>query len=305
MPRYVTVREDWIAPDVNPSRLFIDSGAHSLYNIEAFPIKSPHRRYDYYKTERFWKYVDNYANFIKEHTDSIDFYANVDVIHNPELSWKVQKYLEEEHGLNPIPVIHAGTSLKWVEKHLEEGYDYLGIGGVSLEGTDDDYIIWADQIFDLLCPHPSRLPIVKTHGFANTNYASLIRYPWTSVDSSSWAKASGYGNVFIPHKRGGKFTFDENPYIVTFSWRSPAAKRKRVHFVNFPKAEQRIIMDWLDEIGMPMGEVDEEGNRITEGVINHYGTRALANMIFFERVRNWLPKWPWPFKVNVRKGFFL
>jgi hypothetical protein len=58
-----------------------------------------------YDTDMFWQYVDEYAAFIKEYRDGIDFFANVDVIQDPKRTWKVQKYLENEHGLDPVPVV--------------------------------------------------------------------------------------------------------------------------------------------------------------------------------------------------------
>lgn len=156
--------------------LFLDSGAHSLYN--KLIHGKGRKAYDFFETPEFWEYVDSYAEFVKANKAGIDYYVNVDVIFNPEASWRVLKYLEEKHKLNPLPVIHHGEDLKWVKKHVDAGYDYIGLGGLGQAVTRDMYYQWADVVYDYLCPPPKRLPIVKTHGFAMTAHALMVRYPW-------------------------------------------------------------------------------------------------------------------------------
>ena len=285
-----------ISGDKKSGILFLDSGAHSLYTIHVM-VKRHKEGYSYFESKEFWKYVDSYANFIKKNLNFIDYYANVDVIFNPELSWKVQKYLEQEHGLNPVPVIHYGTEIKWIEKHLEEGYDYLGIGGLGQEAKKGDYFSWADKVFSVICPKPSYLPLVKTHGFAMTSYDLMTRYPWFSVDSASWAKCAAFGSIYVPHKRKGKFTFEIAPYAICFSKTSPTATMSK-HYNAARPEEKRIISEWLDFIDIPLGDSN------SEGVTNHYGSRGVANMRFFEALCNWLPEWPWTFTPKrLKQGF--
>ncbi len=284
--------------------LFMDSGAHTLWNMHCYHV-SRSKRYDYFKTPDFWEYVDAYAKFVNDNLDAIDWYVSVDAIHNPEITWEVQKYLEEKHGLDPVPVVHMGTPLKWMEKYLAEGYTFIGIGGVAREGDRENYRRWADTIFNLLCPAPSRLPIVKTHGFAMTSFNEMTRYPFWSVDSVSWAKAAAYGSVYVPCKRNRAFSFDQPPHVVCFSHRSPSAKVKGRNYSTFSADERKIIREWLEVIEIPLGKMGEEGEVIDEGVINHYGSRGVANMRYFDALCKSLPEWPWPFKVRVRGGFNL
>jgi hypothetical protein len=287
-------------------RFFLDSGAHSIHVLEVLH-KNRHKnhkdRFAYYETDHFWKYVDDYCDFLLKHQRSIDFYANVDVIFSPELSWKVLKYMESR-GLHPVPVLHHGTDVKWFVKHVENGYKYIGIGGVAIFGSYGSYRIWADRIFSYLCPAPTRLPVVRTHGFAVTSYELLLRYPWYSVDSASWAKAAGFGSVYVPHKRNGKFDFSVAPYAIGFSYRSEAAKSKGRHFSTLSKAEKQVVLDWLEEIEMPLGTMNQ-GDEVGEyGVFSQYHARATANLKFFERLMKWMPKYPWPFQAKVKNSFF-
>lgn len=290
------------AVDRNCGCLFMDSGAHSLYSIHVIDVGHKHG-YKFYKSSEFRKYVDRYAAFLKEHKHGVDLYANVDVIFNPELSWQTLKYLEQEHGLSPMPVIHYGTEMKWIDKHLEAGYEYLGIGGLGQEASRWAYEHWADRVYERLCPPPQRLPLVKTHGFAMTSHRLMLRYPWYSVDSASWAKVAGYGWVYVPFKRNGHFVFDKSPNIISFSHRSKFRKEEGRHYDNLRPLEKQIMIEWLDFINMPFGKIDKDGVAVEYGVSSQYNARAVANILFFEKLCEWLPKWPHPFKIQPRTGF--
>src|SRR5262245_48519493 len=111
---------------------FFDSGSFTLWTKarEYAQGKPEKRKWDYYDKEDFWKYIDSYAAFVKRYKIAIDLYANVDVIPNPELSWRNLKYLEDKHGLTPVPVIHYGTDLEWLKRHMASGYDIIGLGGL-------------------------------------------------------------------------------------------------------------------------------------------------------------------------------
>lgn len=290
------------------SSLFLDSGAHTLYNREIYNrpevmAKRLTDRYGYYRTKEFWAYVDDYAVFVKKYQDVIDYYANVDVIYHPELSWEVLKYLEEKHDLHPVPVIHWGADLKWFKRHLDAGYKFLGIGGLGQGATKAAYIGWADSVFSFLCPGPSNLPLVRTHGFAMTSYDLMLRYPWWSVDSATWTKVGAFGGILVPHRRGGKFVFTEQPYVAKVSHESPTAGEQGKHYLTMGPNEKRIIQLWLEEIGVPLGKMGKNGEVEEEGVITDHSHRRAACLLFFEKMRESLPEWPWPFRLKRLAGF--
>lgn len=286
--------------------MFLDSGAHSLFNIHEYnPSKSKSygarqdTKYDYYRTKEFWQYVDDYAEFLKHNASTVHHYVNVDAIHNPEITWEVQKYLENNHHLTPVPVVHAGTEVKWLLKYLKEGYPYIGLGGVALEGSRQDYYVWADTMYRTICPSPKYLPNTKFHGFAMTSWKMITRYPWWSVDSASWAKNAGHGGLYVPHVRKGGFDFSVPPYTVSMSCRSPKRNRKGRtmgdHYESFTNTGKRHVRMWLDHIQIPLGKMSQDGEVLEKGVINHYGSRGVANMRFFDLLAKSLPEWPWPF----------
>jgi hypothetical protein len=276
--------------------LAVDSGAFSLYSKEVGQKrKNGKRDFSYYETDEYWEYVDEYCSFLLDNQDVIDFYVNVDVIFNPELSWKTLKYMERK-GLSPLPVIHHGADLKWIRRYLKEGYEFIGLGGLGQEMTVASYYAWADKVFDYICPRPSRLPKVRVHGFAMTAYDLMLRYPWWSVDSASWAKAGAWGFIFIPHKRNGRWDFSETPYKMATSIKSPDRKRRGHHINTLSPMERKIVMEWLEYIGIPFGGDNEQG------VLNHHESRKVANVHFFHGLQEWFSLWPRPLEVEGRKG---
>ncbi len=277
---------------------FLDSGAFSLYAIHG--KTSARRKYDYayFKSPEFWEYVDRYAAFVRARPVSIDYYANVDVIYNPQMSWEVLKYLEKEHGLHPVPVIHSKTDLKWVDKHLEAGYPYIGFGG-NVGATSE---IWLDQVFERVCPGPSRMPLVKTHGFAMTSFRVMSRYPWFSVDSASWVKAGAFGRIYVPHKRNGKFTFEVPPYCICVSSESQSIRPRNEHIMSAPPKIYKLVEEWVTSIGLVMGKCGPQNEIIEWGVTSHDKPRYIANLRFFEALANSLPPYPQPFRYGAKKG---
>lgn len=246
---------------------------------------------------------DSYAEFVKKYAVAIDYYANVDVIPNPELTWRNQQHLESK-GLTPVPVVHYTTDLKWLAHYIDLGYPIVALGGLVGSTSQDECRAWIDRAFDMVCDAPDRLPKVCIHGFGVTSYDLLLRYPWWSVDSTSWTKVGAFGGILVPHKRGGKFIFTEQPYMIPISKDSPATKIRGRHFSTLSRAEKQVIQEWLDLIGVKLGKM--EGEEITEfGVMTRHTERRVANLYFFELMRKSLPQYPWPFNSVRRKGFGL
>jgi len=277
---------------------FLDSGAFSLRpKALAFAAKTGRSLWDFYNTAEFWKYMQRYVLFVKKYHIAIDLYANVDVIGNAELTWRNQQWLER-HGLKPVPVVHYGTDpdLKWLRHYIENGYDLIGLGGLVGKMGKPGCTAWINKCFDYICDTPKRLPRVKVHGFGVTNYHLMIHYPWWSVDSTTWLKVGGFGNILVPHKRQGKFTFQQNPYIIAVSTKSSKKGESGRHYLTLGLAEQKILQEWLDLIEVPLGDK----NKPDSGVLNNRYLRVKANLLFFEKLRESLPEWPWPFRL-VRK----
>jgi hypothetical protein len=282
---------------------FLDSGAFTLWTLaEKYGKEHNCDETKFYYTREHWDYIDQYAEFVKANRIAIDLYANVDAIGHADLTYRNQKYLEKKHGLKPVPVVHYPTDLNWLRRYMDEGYDLIGLGGLVGHMAQDSCRGWIDRCFDLVCDQPSRLPKVRLHGFGVTSYELMIRYPWWSVDSTSWTKIGAFGSILVPHKRGDKFVFTEQPYTIKVAWESPSRKGDW-HIFTVPDSIKVIIDEWLDLIGIPLGKVDRDGNIIEYGVITRHTERRSANLLFFEQMRSSLPEYPWPFRSKRRKGF--
>jgi hypothetical protein len=317
---------------------FLDSGAHSLYTLHvmhqyerltdamreklnkmtatersAFKREQAHlfktterHAYKFFYNDEFWKLVDKYAAFLKNNEIACEYYANLDVIFNPKLTRRVQRYLEDKHHLNPIPVVHAQSDPKWLKLYLQEGYQYIALGGPGSVVDHTVYRSWANDMFSIICQGPKRLPTVKVHGFATTDYDLFTDYPWYSSDSSTWAKNGAYGLILVPHKRNGKHIFNERPYSIAVSMKSAQLNQDGRHFHTLKGAERKVVTEWLDKLEIPLGSIDKHGDMKEWGVCSHHGARQTANLWFFKRLEESLPDWPHPFrKVNEYRSFGL
>lgn len=291
----------------------LDSGAFTFFNkhnssFNSFCNKKAKNRverikpdFSYADTKEFWEYVDSYANFVKQWKDSIDYYVNVDVVLNPKKSWEVLKYLEQEHGLHPIPVVHFGTSIKWVEKYINRGYTYIGMGGRI---GHNPYFPWADKVWSVICATPDRKPCCKVHGFALTTHKHITRYPWFSCDSTTWKKMGIFGQIVIPRKRSGEFCWWE-PYKSLFvDFISPYTKRVNrggKHFLHLTRFEQHQVREWLEYIKVPFGKMKPSGKVTEIGVTNCKQERVAANLRYFLWLQSKLPQWPWSWEPPIHR----
>lgn len=291
---------------------FLDSGSFSLWTRAAkYAKKHPEEgKWGFYQTQEFWDYVDRYAAFVKnpDNAVAIDLYANVDVIPNPKLSRRNLEYLQKKHGLNPVPVVHytpkVERDLEVLARYIDEGHKIVALGGLVGVAKTEGAVNWLDKMFNLVCDTPDRKPRVKVHGFGITSYQLLLRFPWWSVDSTSWTKAGAYGFIFIPHKRNGTYNYHVDPYRMTVAIESPMRRIRGRHVLTLAQKEQDIIEEWLNYIGVPLGTFDKDTMEVkTFGVTTRHTERRAANLLFFEHMLATLPAYPWAFRTNPVKGF--
>lgn len=260
--------------------------------------------YDLSKGSPFRKYCNSYASFIKKFKNRIELFANIDAIGSPEITWKIQMFFEKEHGLKPVPVIHHGASLRWIDRYLETGHDIIGLGGFARKIARKEVIKWTDDVFRHICPASNKhLPLVRVHGFALTAWEYMRRWPWYCVDSTSWVKYSAYGWICLPRwtERTG-FRFDVPPLVINVSWRSPFKADRHKHIDNVIQPIRDSIHKWLKRTGQVLGKVDKHGNEIERGVVSSHECRSTANLHYFMDLQESLPPWPWPLDPKIIGG---
>lgn len=285
--------------------LFLDSGAFSAWSKQ---------------TEIN---IDEYVDFILLHQNNIDVIANLDVIpgewgkqNTPEDVENSAKkgfdnyYYMLKRGVDKnklVHIFHQGEDPKWLLKMMKE-MDYIGVSPANDKSTPQK-IEWLDKVYSEYICDAKGIPQIKTHGFGVTALPILIRYPWYSVDSTSWVLTGRFGGIFVPKKKNGVYDYLQIPHKINVSNRSSSLKDAGQHLTTLSKIEQREILQYLEERGYCLGEssFDEEGTEtiITEGVSNAYMKRDEVNIIYFLDLERNLPKWPWAFKLKSLKGFGL
>ena len=280
--------------------LFLDSGAFSAWSQ---------------KTEID---IQEYIKFIKRNEKYIDVYANLDAIGDPQQTWKNQMIMEEA-GLSPLPCFHLNEDYEWLNKYVEE-YDYIALGGMV--GTSVVNLQpFLDQCFGKYICDDTGMPKVKIHGFGLTSLKLMLRYPWFSVDSTSWVVTSRLGSIYIPRYKGGKYVYDEQSWKISVSNKSPDRKEAGQHIETMTPKQKSIFLDYIKEKGFSLGASEfrkededyelkenekwngkaDKGKREVEkiiepGICNDYKQRDEMNIIYFLDLEKSMPKYPWSFK---------
>ena len=229
---YHLIETNGIMKQQNKVNLFLDSGAFSA------------------KTQGVEIDINEYINFIKEHESVIDIYANLDVIGSAEGTWKNQMIMEKA-GLKPLPVFHYGEDEKWLKRYLNKEYEYIALGGMV---KTPRLINWLDHIWSTYLTDSSGMPIIKVHGFGLTGLRLMMRYPWYSVDSTSWVVTGRLGSVYVPRFANGKWLYDENSWKISVSNKSPDKKEAGQHINTLSPTQQKIILNYIHEKGYKLGK---------------------------------------------------
>lgn len=267
-------------------RFFLDSGAYSAWSAGK-PVN-----------------IEEYCEFIKANIEIVDVYACLDVIPGAPgrpasskqrdeaaaATWENYLYMVDQ-GLSPLPVYHYGEDPKWLRNMLDYGVDYIGLGGlVGISGNLRK--VWLDRVFTMITDEAGK-PIVKTHGFGMTSVPLIFRYPWYSVDSTSWIKVSQFGGVYLPRlDREGNFRFDNTPEVVSVSERSPNQKLDGKHVNSLGPSTRKHLEAWLKICGVTV-----------EQAASNYYYRALCNATYFKRVGESRKEFVFTHKVSA-KGLF-
>lgn len=164
--------------------VFIDSGAFSAMNSG--------KEID----------IDEYCKFLIE-IKAIN-YATLDVIGDAEKTLKNHKYMINKYNLNPIPAFHMGSKIDELKPLLE--YNYIALGGLVFSSGIMNH---CDEVWHYILTHK---PTLRVHGFGLTNIELMSRYPWYSVDSSSFKSCKRFGRQNILWDNFNFKTFTENEY---------------------------------------------------------------------------------------------
>lgn len=191
----------------NGDRVFLDSGAFSAFSL-GVQVDLP----------AYCRWIQANLDIIR--TDGPDLMASVlDGIGDPLKTYQNQIAMERL-GVRPLPCFHYGEDERYLEWYIEH-YEYITIGGMVPISTPQLFH-WLDRIWNKYLTDGSGRARIKVHGFGLTSVDLMTRYPWYSVDSSSWVQIGAHGNVIMDGK------------TLAFSSQSPSRKNPNQHIDSLP-----------------------------------------------------------------------
>jgi hypothetical protein len=180
------------------SNLLMDSGAFSAF------------------TQGLSLTLDGYMKFLSDNK-WITMYIALDDINSMRKSY--DNYLIMlKNGFNPIPVYHLHDSgdEEFLKKYMDKT-DFIGLGAIAEAST----VIRAQALDSVFRRYlaPKGDPVIKVHGLGATSSDLILRFPWYSVDSTTWTKNAAGGRVWLPRYIDGKAKFRGLGDLITVSTR--------------------------------------------------------------------------------------
>lgn len=239
-------------------KVFLDSGAFSSFSLGVTVD------------------IGAYAEFIKENQDIIRMASVLDAIGDPKGTLDNQRDLERR-GVQVLPCFHFGEPW-WYLEHYIANYEYFTIGGM-VPIQNNKLEVWLDELWGKYLTDNNGVAKNKVHGFGLTTRRLMEKYPWYSVDSSSWVQAASTGRVVFPEHNTG----------IVISKRSPQAKIFRQHFDTLSDQEKEYIIALLGYYGLTLEEVQHD-----------YRSRWALNAYTYYRLGELLGQdhWRKPFRSN-------
>jgi hypothetical protein len=168
-------------------KVFLDSGAFSAFT-KGIEVDLP----------KYCDYILRNLDII-ECIDGQPLASVLDAIGDADGTWRNQRAMEDL-GVRPLPCYHYGEPVEVLEYYIAN-YTYITIGGMVPISTQQ-LKLWLDRLWDQYLTDDAGRPIVKVHGFGLTSLPLMMRYPWYSVDSSTWVQWAANGMVLVPGQVG-------------------------------------------------------------------------------------------------------
>lgn len=249
---YITPRAQAEVDAAKPWATFLDSGGFSAF------------------TQNKTVDIEAYIAYVQAHSAAWDIIASLDVIGDAVKSWAKFEYMRRKlPGVTIMPCFHYGEPWPFLDRMVAE-CDYIAIGGVAQLGGGSALLDWLDAVWSNHLVRPDGTPKVKVHGFAITGKQAMLRYPWESVDSSSWLQMAGRGVIALDLPGVGDGWTDLK---ISFSERSPAQERLDKHYDSLAPAYQAAVRQYLEGMGYEI-----------ENLRKYYRWRQHCNIGYYKRM---------------------
>lgn len=263
--------------------------------------------------------IKEYIAYVKQNKKWLDSYVNLDVMPDradgslKSLNFSAKSSFDNwltirDAGLKPIPVFHMGEDFKWLEKMV--AIDPKGVIGISrnMGAAPSEVLRWLDAVFTCLTNNQGH-PLVRTHGFGMGSYRLCTRYPWFSVDHTSWQINPSNGIIELPTCTAPGVYDYMRPIKFHISTRDIKATTNRgIRFDRLGEASQKVIQEFVEQLGLTLAQVRYSHVHRKCIMIRYYMllARHCQNMVFRHgkglltaqafKVKNPVLK-PWPLKM--------
>jgi len=213
-------------------QVFLDSGAFSAWSLGA-------------KVDMvgYCEYIKKNDDIIRKDDDAI-LASVMDAIGDAQGTYENQLYMESL-GVRPLPCYHFGEDPRYLE-HYIKNYNYITLGGMVAQSTPQ-LKLWLDDIWEKYLTDGAGRPRLKVHGFGLTTPELMRRYPWYSVDSSSWVQIARVGGMLLlPEAR-----------VLNVSNQSPQRKVEGQHITTLPPMLRAAAEAKLSREGVDLDRMQE------------------------------------------------
>jgi hypothetical protein len=154
----------------------------------------------------------------------------------------------EAEGLHPVPCFHYGEPYDFLQ-HYISNYDYICISAPKGAGQRE----FLDTCFKRYICDASGLPRVKVHGFAIASIDLPLRYPFYSVDATTWMIIGRYGSILVlSEEMANGFILNlHGKYL--YPCRSPTSTKLAKHINTMTYTDRQFVMNIITEKGYRLG----------------------------------------------------
>lgn len=213
-------------------KVFLDSGAFSAFT-KGVEVDLP----------GYCRYIQENEDII-EKVDGVTCASVLDGIGDPLKTWQNQ-WAMEQLGVRPLPCFHYGEDERYLEWYIAN-YEYITLGGMVPISTPQ-LIHWLDRLWDKYLTDGSGRPRLKVHGFGLTSLPLMKRYPWFSVDSSTWVQWAANGMILVP-----------GVGQVNVSCNSSSRKIEGQHLNTYTPPQREAIIKEIEKLGFDNQRLQDE-----------------------------------------------